>query len=132
MPIVLGKGRLHTTSGPGQATEPPDRTLDRLTRRRPATDRPTTTQTPPATTPCRVLLRAIAAALRLPYPATEADEHAYYVLRSKRASLALQAIERIGNDPDAGASDMLVSADVLTGQLADYPPAGYAHHPMSS
>jgi hypothetical protein len=78
------------------------------------------------------MLRAIHAALALPYPATVGDEQAYYVLRSKRASLALQAIDRVRSDPDADAADMLTSADVLTGQLADYPPDGYQHNPMSS
>jgi hypothetical protein len=35
------------------------------------------------------------------------------------------------SDPDAGEADLLVSARVLTSQLVDYPPAGYAHNPMS-
>lgn len=33
--------------------------------------------------------------------------------------------------PDAGEAGMLVSARVLTSQLVDYPPAGYAHNLMS-
>jgi hypothetical protein len=87
---------------------------------------------PPGSNPCRLLLAAIDAALRLPYPATRTDEHAYFMLRSKRASLALQAIGRILGNRDADDLDLLAEADILHGQLADYPPSGYAHHPMSS
>jgi hypothetical protein len=86
---------------------------------------------PPNSTPCRELLRAIRTALRLPYPASVADERLYYVLRSKRASLAVEACDRILADPDADAADMLVNADVLTDQLADLPPDTYRHNPLA-
>jgi hypothetical protein len=97
-------------------------------------DHPATHQNPlppTNTSPCRVLLGAIRAALVIPYPATTGDENAYLTLRSKRAHLAVQAAETALR-PEGGDLGMLTAAKVLTGQLADYPPAGYAHHPMSS
>ena len=90
-------------------------------------DRPTQPPTPPCTTPCRVLLRAVHGALQVPLPANEPDEHPYLLVRSKRASLAEVAIEMILRDPDASERDFLLAADVLAGQLLDYPPDGYQH-----
>jgi hypothetical protein len=86
---------------------------------------------PPNSTACREMLRAIRAALSIPYPQAVADERPYYILRSKRASLSVEAIDRIITDPEADSADMLVSADVLTGQLADLPPDGYRHSPLA-
>lgn len=83
--------------------------------------------TPPGTTPCRVLLRTIRTALVLPYPQSVGDERGYYVLRSKRASLAAEACDRVLGDPDADDDDMLVSAAALMRQLADYPASTYRH-----
>jgi hypothetical protein len=83
--------------------------------------------TPPNSTPCRELLGAIRAALDIPYPQTVADERGYYILRSKRASLAGEACDRILNDPGAGSDDMHDAAGTLTGQLTDYPPDTYRH-----
>jgi hypothetical protein len=90
-------------------------------------DRPTSPVTPPGTTPCRVLLRTIRTALNTPYPAGEADKDPYLILRSKRASLAAEACDRVLADPDADGDDMLISAAALTRQLADYPASTYRH-----
>jgi hypothetical protein len=88
--------------------------------------------TPPGSTPCRVLLRAVHGALRLPLPADEPDEHPYLLVRSKRASLAEVTIDMILRDPEASDRDFLVAADALSRQLLDYPPDGYEHSGLSS
>jgi hypothetical protein len=86
---------------------------------------------PPGSTPCRELLRALRDALRLPYPAGKPDEHAYYVLRSKRCGLALEAIDRILTDRGADNRDLLTEAEVLRLHVRDLPPDGYEHSGLS-
>ncbi len=87
---------------------------------------------PPGSTPCRFLLAAVYDALNLPYPATDADVRSFYILRSKRAGLVLEAAERILTDRDAGDDDMIAAADILIGQCGDYPPDTYQHNPLPS
>ena len=86
---------------------------------------------PPNSTACREMLRAIRGALAIPYPQNTVDERAYYILRSKRASLSIEAIDRIVTDPEADSADRLLSAEILTGQLSDLPPDTYRHSPLA-
>ncbi len=86
----------------------------------------------PGSSPCRFLLAAVYDALNLPYPATSADVRSYYILRSKRAGLVREAVERILSDRDSDDDDMIAAADVLIGQCGDYPPDTYQHNPLPS
>lgn len=85
---------------------------------------------PPGSTAARELLHAISAALALPHPAGERDERPYLILRSKRASLALEAIGRILRNREADDDDLLTEVAFLRGAAADLPPDTYAHSPL--
>lgn len=87
---------------------------------------------PPGGTATRELLQAINAALALPYPAAEGDERPYLILRSKRASLALEAVGRILRNREAGDDDLLAEAAFLRRAVADLPADTYRHNPLSS
>lgn len=77
---------------------------------------------PPGGTACREMLRAIGEALRLPAPATRADEISYHRLRSQRASVAVDAINRILASRDADGIDMQIEADTIRGLIAGLKP----------
>jgi hypothetical protein len=77
--------------------------------------------------PCRLMLAAIDAALRIPYPAAEDDEHAYYVLRSKRCGFVLEAVTRVLQNRGSDGLDLIAAADRLHAQLDRLPPDTYAH-----
>ena len=92
----------------------------------------TPTGTPPGSTPRRELLRVVYLALDIPYPLGEADRLPYLICRSKRASLALEAIAKLLDDPEAGDYEAVVITAMLRAQLADFPPDTYAHNSLSS
>jgi len=88
-------------------------------------DRPTP-QVPPGSPAGRELLSALREALNLPYPAEDEDRAPYLVLRSKRASLAVEAIGRILTDRESDPLDQLAAATALRLQIADLPADTYA------
>jgi len=92
---------------------------------------PATPPVPPASTPCRTFLRAVADALTLPPPATDRDEVTYLRLSRERARLVIFACRRLLDDREAGDSELLVIAGSLRGQAADYPADGYDHNPLT-
>jgi hypothetical protein len=87
---------------------------------------------PPDSTPCRVLLRAIADALTLPPPAAHRDEIAYLRLARDRSRLVIAACRRVLTDREAADRDLLAAAAALRDEAAGYPPDGYEHHPMAT
>jgi len=87
---------------------------------------------PPGSTPCRVLILAIAETLTIPPPATHRDEVTYLRLSRDRARLVISACRRVLDDREAGDRDLLIAADTLRGQAADYPADGYDHNPLMS
>jgi hypothetical protein len=87
---------------------------------------------PPGSTPCRVLLRAISETLTLPPPATHRGEVVYLRLSRDRARLVVSACRRVLDDREAEDRDLLIAADSLRDQAADYPPDGYDHNPLAT
>jgi hypothetical protein len=85
----------------------------------------------PDSTSCRVLLHAIRDALTVPLPTTDRDELAYLRLCRDRAWLVIAACGRILGDREAGDRDVLIAAEALCDEAADYPPDNYDHEPRS-
>jgi hypothetical protein len=84
----------------------------------------------PSSSPCRELLDAIGSALRLPAPATRADELSHNRLRSQRAAVALDAINRALRDStDAG---MRLAALDIGELIAGLPASIYDHSGLES
>jgi hypothetical protein len=71
-------------------------------------------------------------ALTIPPPADAPDEPEYLRTRSARASLAVEAIDRVLRDRSADDLDLVTAADVLRRQLADHEPTGYEHSGLGS
>lgn len=86
---------------------------------------------PPNSTACRELLRVVADALSLPYPATHADEVSYFRLRSQRATQALAGICRVVDNREAGNADMMTEAQILREAISDLLPDTYEHSALS-
>ena len=89
------------------------------------------TSAPSDSTPCRVLLSAVADALSLPPPATANDEVTFLRLSRDRARLVIFACRRVLLDREAHDADLLAIAGALREQAAEYPPDLYEHHPMT-
>jgi hypothetical protein len=83
----------------------------------------------PSAAACRRLLYAIRDALVIPLPTTDRDELAYLRLCRDRAWLVLAACGRILGDHEAGDRDLLMAAEALRYEAADYPPDNYVHQP---
>ena len=83
----------------------------------------------PNFTSYRVLLHAIHNALAVPLPTKDRDELTY--LRLCRAWLVIAACQRILGDREAGDRDLLIAAEALRDEAADYPPDDYDHERLS-
>lgn len=87
--------------------------------------------TPPrGGTPCREMLAAIGDALRIPAPATHADEISYHRLRSQRATIALEAINRVLRTRDP--ADLTIQAGIIREHIAGLPATIYDHNGLGS
>ena len=81
----------------------------------------------PDSTPCRVLVHVIRNALTVPPPASDRDELTYLRVCRDRAWLVIAACGRILGDREAGDRDLLIAAEALRNEVADYPPEGYEY-----